>query len=146
MLRFIRATSSSVMIQLAEEITRLTGQSAVDDSIKNGAVTFGWFVRTRFYPLKEAHWKEETAKVKKLLIQQDLIDEFEDVPLENFDKFTLQIQLNKLAKTRSKDTVLQLRAYLRDIFAEAVDQDFLAKDPARKLKTQRSCGRPTRRP
>src|ERR1017187_5768995 len=120
--------------KLVEEITRLTGQSAGDDSIKNGAVTFGWFVRNRFFPLKEARWKEETAKVKKLLIQQDLIDEFDDVPLENFDKFTLQIHINKLAKTRSKDTVLQMRAYLRDIFAEAVDQGYLAKDPARKVK------------
>ena len=27
-----------------------------------------------------------------------------------------------------------MRAYLRDIFAEAVDQDFLTKDPARKVK------------
>jgi hypothetical protein len=100
--------------KLVEEITKLIGPSSGDDSIKNGAVTFGWFVRNRFYPLKEAHWKEETAKVKKLLIQQDLIDEFEDVPPENFDKFTLQLHLNKLAKTRSKDTVLQMRAYLRD--------------------------------
>jgi hypothetical protein len=83
---------------------------------------------------KEASWKEETAKVKTLLIQQDLIDEFEDVPMENFDKFTLQVHLNKLPKTRSKDRVLQMRAYLRDIFAEAADQDFLPKDPARKVK------------
>lgn len=30
---------------------------------------------------------------------------------------------------------MQCRAYTRDIFAEAVDQDFLTKDPARKLKT-----------
>lgn len=29
---------------------------------------------------------------------------------------------------------MQIRAYLRDIFAEAVDQGFLPKDPARKLK------------
>jgi integrase len=121
--------------RLAEEITRLTGQSAGDDSIKNGAVTFGWFVQNRFFPLKEGRWNEETAKVKKLLIQEDLIDEFEDVPLENFDKFTLQMHVNKLAKTRCKDTVLQMRAYLRDIFAEAVDQGYLAKDPARKVKT-----------
>jgi integrase len=121
--------------KLVEEIAKLTGPPAVDDSIKNGAVTFGWFVRNRFYPLKEAKWKEETAKVKKLLIQSDLVDEFEDVPLENFDKFTLQLHINKLAKTRSKDTVLQMRAYMRDIFAEAVDQDFLAKDPAHKVET-----------
>jgi site-specific recombinase XerC len=30
--------------------------------------------------------------------------------------------------------VLQIRAYVRDIFAEAVDQDFLLKDPARKVE------------
>ena len=30
--------------------------------------------------------------------------------------------------------MLQIRAYLRDIFAEAVDQDFLVKDPARKVR------------
>jgi hypothetical protein len=29
--------------------------------------------------------------------------------------------------------MLQVRSYLRDIFAEAVEQDFLVKDPARKV-------------
>ena len=43
------------------------------------------------------------------------------------------VSLNQLAKTRSRDRVLQVRAYVRDIFAEAVDQDFLTKDPARKV-------------
>ena len=119
---------------LEREIAKLTGQSSGSNTAKDASVTFGWFVRNRFLPLKEAHWKEETAKVKTLLIQQDLIDDFEDVPLENFDKFTLQVHLNKLAKTRSKDRVLQMRAYMRDIFAEAADQDFLAKDPARKVR------------
>jgi integrase len=101
--------------------------------MNDGAVTFGWFVRNRFLPLKEANWKPETAKVKKLLIQKDLIDTFDHMPIESFDRFTLQVHLNKLAKTRSKDRVLQMRAYVRDIFAEAVEQDFLAKDPARKV-------------
>jgi integrase len=39
-----------------------------------------------------------------------------------------------LAQTRSRDRVLQVRAYLQAIFAEAVDQDFIGKDPARTLK------------
>jgi integrase len=43
------------------------------------------------------------------------------------------MHLNKLATTRSKDRVLQVRAYLRDILVEAVEQDFLSKDPARKV-------------
>jgi integrase len=119
---------------LERQITKLTGRTNGDRIMNDGSVTFGWFVRNRFFPLKEAHWKEETVKVKKLLIEQDLIEPFDEIPLENFDKFTLQVHLNKLAKTTSRDRVLQMRAYLRDIFAEAADQDFLAKDPARKVK------------
>jgi hypothetical protein len=66
--------------------------------------------------------------------QRDPIEPLGEIPLVNFDKFSLQLHLNKLATTGSKDHALQMRAYLRDIFAEAVDQDFFVKDPARKVK------------
>ncbi len=129
-------SKSQAREKLANEIARLGKQPLNGDkSMVNGSVTFGWFVRHRYLPLKEADWREETAKVKKYLIQADLVDEFKDVRLENFDKFTLQTHLNKLARTRSKDRVLQIRAYMKAIFAEAVDQDFLPKDPARTVKT-----------
>ncbi len=119
--------------RLEQEIAKQNGRTPGGRVMNDGAVTFGWFVRNRFLPLKEANWKLETAKVKKLLIQKDLIDTFDHMPLESFDRFILQVHLNKLAKTRSKDRVLQMRAYVRDIFAEAVEQDFLEKDPARKV-------------
>jgi integrase len=118
---------------LEREITKQNGPDLGRRVMNDGSVTFGWFVRNRFLPLKEASWKEETAKVKKTIIQGELTDPFDAIPLENFDKFTLQLHLNNLAKTRSRDTVLQITSYLRDIFAEAVDQEFLFKDPARKL-------------
>jgi len=127
-------TKTQARQKLESEIVRLTGQTIEDGTVKNGTVTFGWFVRNRYLPLKEADWREETAKVKKYLIQADLVDEFEAIRLENFDKFTLQSHLNRLAKTHSKDRVLQIRSYMRAIFAEAVDQDFLSKDPARMVK------------
>jgi integrase len=119
--------------RLEQEVTKQTGQDSGTRVMNDGSVTFGWFVRSRFFPLKEANWNKETAKVKKLIIQKDLIDKFDGIPLENFDRFTLQIHLNNLAKTRSRDRVLQMKAYMRDIFVEAVEQDFLLKDPARKL-------------
>ena len=100
---------------LEREITKQNGQTGDASKVMNdGSVSFGWFVRNRFLPLKEANWKEETSKVKKLLIQKDLIDPFDKVPLENFDKFTLQAHLNNLAQTRSRDRILQMRATLRD--------------------------------
>ena len=130
-----KMSKSEARDALEREIAKQNGQSGSGNRIMNdGSVTFGWFVKNRFLPLKEAAWKEETAKTKKLLIERDLVDDLGEIPLENFDKFSLQVHMNKLAQTRSKDRVLQMRAYLRDIFAEAVDQDFLAKDPARKVK------------
>lgn len=128
-----RLTKFQARERLEQEIAKQNGQNPGGRVMNDGAITFGWFVRNRFLPLKEANWKPETTKVKKLLIQKDLIDSFDHIPLEGFDRFTLQVHLNKLAKTRSKDRVLQIRAYVRDIFAEAVEQDFLAKDPARKV-------------
>ncbi len=127
-------TKTQAREKLAITITQQLGQVSEDGSVKNGSVTFGWFVRNRYLPLKEADWREETAKVKKLIITADLIIPFEGVPLENFDKYILQTHLNKLAKTHSKDRVLQIRSYVRAIFAEAVEQDYLVKDPARSLK------------
>jgi len=120
--------------KLEREIARLGGQSTGDRSVVNGSVTFEWFVNNRYLPLKEADWREETGKVKKHLIQTDLVDTFGEVRLENIDKFSLQAHLNRLAQTRSRDRVLQVRAYLQAIFAEAVDQDFIGKDPARTIK------------
>src|SRR6266702_939063 len=127
-------TKSQAREKLAQEITRLSGQITEDGSVKNGTITLGWFVRNRYLPLKESDWREETAKVKKLIITADLIVPFEDVRLEKFDKYILQNHLNQLAKTHSKDRGLQIRSYARAIFAEAVDQDYLPKDPARSLK------------
>jgi integrase len=118
---------------LEVEIAKRTGNTP-QPLVERKVVTFGSFVRNRWLPLKEANWKEETARDKKCILQKDLLDKFESVPLENFDKFTLQVHLNDLAKTRSRDRVLQIRAHMRDIFAEAADQDFLPKDPARKVE------------
>src|SRR5437868_1651000 len=102
-------SKSEAREKLEGEIARLTGQPTGDGVVKNGTITFGWFVRNRFLPLKEADWRAETAKVKKYLIQADLLDAFDNVRLENFEKFTLQTHLNQLGKTRSKDRVLQIR-------------------------------------
>ncbi len=102
--------------------------------MNDGSVTFGWFVRNRYFPVKERRWSEGTAKNKKSLIQTNLLDDLGEIPLDNLDKFTLEMQVSKLAETCARDTVLQMRAYLRDIFEEAVDQDFLHKNPAAKIE------------
>jgi hypothetical protein len=65
--------------------------------------------------------------------------------MENFDRFTLQVHLNKLGNTRSKDRVLQIKAYMKDIFAEAVEQDFLTRILRARSPLRLICERRTRR-
>lgn len=130
-----RMTKSQARAALNIEMTRQGVRPGPNGRImQDGSMNFAWFVTNRYLPLKRADWSEDTAKNKIFLIQQNLVDDLGEIPLNNFDKFTLQTQINKLAATRPKDTVLQMRAYVRDIFSEAVDQDFLTKDPSIKVK------------
>ncbi len=126
--------SKSAARELLEQvITRETGNIVGGSEERSAPVTFGWFVRNRFFPLKEGVWRPETAKTKRLLIERNLIDAFDSTPMERIDRFTLQLHLNSLAKTRDFSTVLQMRAYLKSIFAEACDMGFVTKDVARLL-------------
>jgi integrase len=129
-----RMTKTEAREALSREIAKQRGWFTNGQTVNDGSVTLDWFCKNRYFPLKEGDWTEETAKTKRGLIQTNILDDLGEIPLNNFNRFTLQMQVNKLAKTCSKDTVLQMRAYLRDMFAEAVDQDFLFKDPAARIK------------
>lgn len=96
----VEMSKSQARAKLEVEIGKLGKQSANGDrSIVSGTVTLRWFVDNRFIPLKEPDWREETAKVKKHLIETDVLSELGEFRLENFDKFVLQTHLNKLAKS-----------------------------------------------
>jgi integrase len=126
---------------LRAEVIKQTGQNLDGRVSKDSSVTFGWFVRNRYYPLREGDWRPETAKVKKIQIERDLLAKFEDDPLDSIDRFVLQTHLNALAERMSQDRVKQARSYLKSIFDETIEQEFLVKDPARKLKIPKNLRR-----
>src|SRR5258708_32931556 len=77
-----KMTKTEARQTLEREITKQLGQPGSPTRIMNdGSVNFAWFVTNRFLPLKEAVWKEETAKTKKILIQLDLIEPLGEIPL-----------------------------------------------------------------
>jgi integrase len=119
---------------LRAEITKETGQNLGGRVLKDSSVTFEWFVRNRYFPLRQGDWRPETAKEKMAQIELDLIARFGDHPLDTFDRFMLQTHVNVLAERYSQDRVKQARSYLKFIFDEAIEQEFLVKDPSRKLK------------
>ena len=53
--------------------------------------------------------------------------------MAQIDKFMLQTHLNRLAQTLSAGQVMHARFYMKAIFEEAIDQEFVEKNPARKL-------------
>jgi integrase len=92
-------------------------------------------VRNYFpFPLRVGDWRPETAKEKKAQIEIDLIAKFGPDSLDSLEKFALQTHLNDLALRYSQDRVKQARSYLKSIFDEAIEQEFLVKDPTRKVK------------
>ncbi len=133
-----KMTRAEARDALRTEVTKQTGQNLGGRVLKDSSTTFGWFVRNRYFPLREGDWRPETAKVKKIQIEQDLLARFEEYPLDSIDRFMLQTHINNLAERMSQDRVKQARSYLKSIFGEIVDQDFLVKDPTRKLKTPRN--------
>jgi integrase len=119
---------------LRVEIAKQTGKIADGRVLKDGTVTFEWFVRNRYFPLRKGDWRPETAREKTAQIEIDLISKFGLEAIESIDKFELQTHVNDLAKRYSQDRVKQARSYLKSIFDEAIDQEFLVNDPSRKLK------------
>jgi hypothetical protein len=87
---------------LEAEINKQTGdttQARHDSKI----VTLGWFTRNCFFPLREGStWKVDTAAVRKIEIEQDILATFGDLPLTQIDKVMLQTLLNYLAKKLSE--------------------------------------------
>lgn len=119
---------------LRKEIAKQTGQLADGRLQMDAAATFEWFVRNRYFPLRQGDWRPETAKEKKAQIEIDLVAKFGLRALDSIDKFELQTHVNDLAKTYCQDRVKQARSYLMSIFDEAIEQEFLVKYPSRKLK------------
>lgn len=54
-------TKAAAREVLRSEIARRTGQLA-DGRIQKDSVTFEWFVRHRYFPLRQGDWRPETAR------------------------------------------------------------------------------------
>ena len=122
--------AEDALAQIIAQKTGGTTQPRADERI----VTLGWFTRNRFFPLREGStWKEATAETHKSAIEHDLLSMFGDLPLVQIDKVALQAHLSNLAKKLSEGRVKHARFYLKAIFEEAIEQEFVAKNPARKL-------------
>jgi integrase len=99
-----KVTKSAAREALRMEVAKQTGQNLGGGRLlKDSSTTFEWFVRNRYFPLRQGDWQPETAKEKMAQIEIDLIEKFGELPLESIDRFMLQTHVNQLADRYNPD-------------------------------------------
>jgi len=108
-----------------------------------GAATFERFYRERFLVMK-SDWSEAHRKKSIHLVEKHILPRFGSLPLEQIDKVMIQSRLNAMAKNYSRSTLRHVRGKLVEVLEEAVDQEFLDKNPASKTKIPEEARKPSR--
>jgi integrase len=95
------------------------------------SVTFRWFVRERYIPMRRGSWSPAYRKTNTYNLEHYLIEHFGDLPLRNLSTFEIQVWLNNLAgeKDYSQSVVGSCFSNIRAITHLARKQKFLAEDP-----------------
>jgi integrase len=120
-------TKTKARDKLRERIVSELGITA------DSRVTLGWFIENRWRPLHEGNWRDSTKAVNKELLKF-VIDRFGTTPIEDVDNVAMQTWLADIAKKKSGSLVKHCYIFLRSILAEATEQEYCRKNPARLLR------------
>jgi integrase len=97
-------------------------------------ITLEWFITNRYIPAKRARWRDSTYETNVGIIQNQIIKCLGRLPINSIDKFTLQNHINFLKERGLSYSIIQHTvSFLKDIFAEMLDQDYIEKSPAARL-------------
>ena len=116
-----------------QELRKIIASATGSQPRKDGGVTVEWFTCERFIPLREGNWRPATKRGNLDDINRYLLPALGAMPLKDVDKFHVASLLNRLAKKYSEPVVARARVMLHAIFEEAVDMDYVVKNPARKI-------------
>lgn len=99
------------------------------------SVTFKWFVKERYIPMRQGSWSPAYKKTNTYQLEHYLVSYFGDLPLRRLDAFEIQIFLNRLAeKGYSESVVRSCFSNIRAIAHLARKQKYLVEDPGEDVK------------
>ncbi len=116
--------------ELARLMVSVNGKTALQ---RDDRVSLRWFVEHRWHPLVEGNWGTTTAKSNRVFISA-ILEQFGHQLVRELDSVALQKWINLLAAKYSRSMTNHVLTHLRSICAEMVEQEFLTKDPARRLR------------
>ena len=108
------------------------------------SVTFGWFVKSKYLPIRRGRWRRATREKTEFEIKKYLVEEFADVPLRKLGLFELQTHLNGLAEKYSESIVKHAFVNLRSIMRMAYKLKYSLEDETE--ETRMPLTRPVERP
>ncbi len=97
------------------------------------SVTFGWFVRQRYVPMRQGQWSPAYRQTNGYGIEHYLVSRFGETPLRDLSTFEIQVYLNQLAEKYSESVVHQTFTNARAILRLARKLKYLVEDPAEDL-------------
>ena len=102
----------------------------------DGGMTLAEFWRTVYEPIRSRKWTGHTPKLIAGLWRNHIEPQLGAVPLKDITKATIQIHLGKLVDAQLGQVMIDaIRIRLHSILEEAVDNEYIAKNPARKVET-----------
>ncbi len=103
----------------------------------SSSVTFGWFTMKRWLPTRESTWRASTRSTNLHILTGYILPAWEAVALRELDAVAVAQWLTRMSQEFSETIVHKCRTYMKAITAEAVDQEYLQRDPLRKLAMPR---------
>lgn len=97
-------------------------------------VSFEWFWYNNYLELKKGRWSEATRSAVVSVIKRHFLDVFGPVRLSELNRLDLQKHLYGICSKWSESVAKKVRVYVKAALDEAVEQDFIPKNPARKLE------------
>jgi len=116
---------------LAAELAAVNGGPLA--RVADGTLSFGEWMRNFYIPMRGANWRPATRRSNDGYLKKQIYPRLEHVPLKDISKFQVQMLFNQLAAAGySYNVVYHVRDIIKAALAEAVEQDVLERNVARK--------------
>lgn len=112
-----------------EAITEATLQLPKGDVGEKGETLFSDFYRDRFLVMK-SHWSEPHREGFSYIMDSYVLPKFGRFQIGEIDKVMVQGHLNGVRSRFSESTIKHIRTKMVEVFEEAVEQEYISKNPA----------------
>jgi integrase len=122
--------------KLQEIIERENGKNGSNVPVlkSDDSVTFDWFTKEKYLPMRRARWSPATRDKTEFEIKKYLVEKLQGVPLREAGLFELQMVLNNLAKNFSESIVKHAFVNARSIMRLAQKLKFIEENPAEDMR------------